>query len=310
MTTVTCNRCGRAQPPDADGPFCAHCGQFLVPTRWVASSPDGPSAPDTAGRRRGGYTGPPRYTSTPAWGYPAQPWRPGPPSDGARPVDPTRRIALQAGLLVPLLHGLAVLAGLSAAGEIWRYVLLLQSRSGALSAGAVAASDALVTAATWVATAASVGVGAYLLLWVLRVSGAAAERAGVRPSRRSRWVVVGWLVPGLNLTVPGSVFAEVEHTALGRPAGRRPEPSTLLRVWWALWAANVVLGVIAVLWAFRSGVQAQADGVELHVLVDLVVAATAEVTARVVTWLTALVNPPAPAARSLVVRVKEPARTG
>jgi Domain of unknown function (DUF4328) len=313
---MLCNRCGRAQPPDAPGPFCAHCGQFLISTRWVASPPDTPSTsgsstsgPASAERPSGGYTGPPRYTETPQWGYPAQPWRTEAPEDSADPVDPIRRIELQAGLLVPLLRGLAVLAALSCAGEIWRYILLLQSRSGALEAGTVAASDALVTAASWVTTSTSVGVGAYLLFWVLRVSRASAARAGVRPSRGRRALLLGWLVPGLNLTVPGSTLAEVEHTALGSPAGERPEPSKLLRVWWGLWAANVLLGVVTVLWSLRSGVQAKADGVELHALVDLVVAVTAEVTARVVSRLTALMCPPAPAVRPIVVRVKEPTQT-
>ena len=43
-----------------------------------------------------------------------------------------------------------------------------------------------------------------------------------------------WLVPGLNLSLPGSLLAEIEHSALGRPADRRPRPSRLLLVWWAL----------------------------------------------------------------------------
>jgi hypothetical protein len=311
---MICTRCGRAQPPEAEGPFCAHCGQFLVATRWVASAPaDGPAAGQGESGATGGYTGPPSYRSTPNWGYPAEPWRPNAPSESgdttehADPVSPGRRLQLQAGLLIPLLHGLAVLAVLSAVGEIWRYILLLESRDDALSASAVAASDALVAAASWVATAASVGVGIYLMVWVLRIVRVSADNAGVRPSR-SRWtLLVGWLVPGINLTVPGSVLTEIEHTALGLPATQRPKPSTLLMVWWGLWAANVVLGVVTLLWSLRSGVQAQADGVELHVMVDLVVAATAETTARVVAWLTALVNPPPVRARPLVVRVKDDA---
>jgi hypothetical protein len=302
---MTCTRCGRAQPPDAAGPFCAHCGQFLVRNRWVASVPETPDPAPAAPSGTAGvpYTGPPSYAETPAWGYPARPWRPEAPATPPDATTPVRRIELQAGLLVPLLRGLAVLAGLAAAGEIWRYALLLQSRDSALPAGVVAASDALVTAASWIATVASVGVGAYLLVWVLRMIPAAAGRAGVAASRDRRSVLIGWLVPGLNLTVPGSVLAEVEHTALGRPAGLRPAPSRLLWVWWGLWAANVVLGVIAVLWSFHGGVQAQANGVELHALVDLVVAATAEVTARVVLMLTALVSPPPVRARPLVVRL-------
>jgi hypothetical protein len=122
-------------------------------------------------------------------------------------------------------------------------------------------------------------------------------------------VLLGWLVPGPNLSVPGSVLAEVEHAALGRPAGERPSPSRLLRLWWALWAANVVLSVLTALWSLRTGVQARANGVELHALVDLLAAATALVTARVVAWLTALVGPPRAIPLPRVVSVREPART-
>jgi hypothetical protein len=312
---MTCNRCGRAQPPDADGPFCAHCGQFLIPTQWVASSPDERPGPvEHVGPKRG-YTGPPAYDEMPTWGYPAKAWQP--PADESEPastrrrdpVDPVRRIQLQAGLLVPLLRGLAVLAGLAAVGEVWRFVLLLASRDEALAPGAVAGSDALVTAAAWVSTAASVGVGAYLIRWVLRVYETAAASAGVRPPRLRWTIVLGWVLPGLNLSVPGSVLTETEHMALGRPVGRRPNPSPLLRAWWLVWAGNVLLGVATVLWGLRTGVQAQADGVQLHVLVDLVVAATAVLTARVVVWLTALVSPPVVGVRPVVVRIGEPART-
>jgi hypothetical protein len=154
-----------------------------------------------------------------------------------------------------------------------------------------------------VTTLSFLGVGAYLLRWMLAVREAAAERSGRRPARADRWVLLGWLVPGLNLSVPGSTLAEVEHTALDRPADERPRPSRLLLLWWALWAANVLFAACALIWRFRTGVQAQADGVELHALSDLLAAATAVVSARVVLWLTALVSPPRPTGRETVVAV-------
>jgi hypothetical protein len=211
-----------------------------------------------------------------------------------------------AGLLVPLLRGLAVLAMVSATGEAWRYWLLLRSRSQALNAREVAASDALVVAASWMCTVMSLAVGVYLLVWVLRVIRAAEERSGVRPPRGRWMVLLGWLVPPVNLSVPGSVLAEVEHAALGRPPGERVRPSRLLLTWWALWALNVVLALVTALWSVRTGVQARADGVVLHALLDLLAAATALVTARVVGWLTALVGPPKSIKLPRVVGVKPP----
>jgi hypothetical protein len=100
----------------------------------------------------------------------------------------------------------------------------------------------------------------------------------------------------------------VEHAALGRPPNQRPRPSRLLLVWWLLWAGNVVFGVLAVIWLLRSGVQAKADGVLLHAAVDLLAAATAVVTARVVAWLTALVNPPRSIRLPTVVSVRDKAQ--
>jgi hypothetical protein len=123
-------------------------------------------------------------------------------------------------------------------------------------------------------------------------------------------VVLGWVLPGVNLTVPGSVLTEIEHTALRRPPGQRPNPSGLIRTWWVLWAANVMFGLLAVIWGFRHGVQAQADSVELHAMVNLLAAATAETTARVVGWLTALICPPPARGREIVLRISQPVQTG
>jgi hypothetical protein len=286
--------------------FCVHCGQFLVRTRWVALPPESSAGQSSPPPRRSRYTGPPRYLAPPRWGFPALPWQREQPAEVPHSASAA---AAHAGLLIPLLRGVALLAGVAGAAEIWRYVLLLRSRSQALGAREVAASDALVEAASWMCTVMAVAVGVYLLVWVLRVIDAAAERSGVRPPRSRRTVLLGWLVPGPNLSVPGSVLAEVEHAALGRPPGERPSPSRLLRLWWALWAANVVLSVLTALWSLRTGVQARANGVELHALVDLLAAATALVTARVVAWLTALVGPPRAIPLPRVVSVREPART-
>ena len=288
--------------------FCAHCGQFLVRTQWVAlpppADPANPGAIPAPRPTHGRYAGPPRYLSPPRWGFPAAPWQR---TTVEEEPTSTTSVSAYAGLLVPLLRGLAALAALSFAGEVWRYTLLLRSRSDALDAREVAASDALVEAASWVCTVTTVVVGVYLLGWVLRVVAATTERSGVLPSRGRTMLLLGWLVPGINMSVPGSVLAEVEHTALGRPPGERPRPSRLLLVWWALWAANVALALVTALWTLRTGVQARADGVTLHAIVDLVAAATALVTARVVLWLTALVSPPRSIPLPRVVSVRESA---
>lgn len=297
-----CPRCGR-QSPAGEGPFCPFCGRYLAALRWVAEPPPG-AAPPPAAPVRPRYAGPPRYRLLPRWGFPLGPWAP--PPEPAR-GDPLLQARSLVGTLVPLLWATAAVALLAAGAEVWRYVLLLASREGALSAEAVAASDALVASAGTVAPILTAVVGVLLVLWTVRAAKAAADRAGVRPSRSTSAIVLGWLVPGVNLSVPGSVLAEIEHGALGLPADRRPRPSRLLLLWWALWAVSVVLAAVVLLWSLREGVQARADGVVLHAALDLLAAVTAGVTARLVLRLTRLLAPAAPHRREVLLRVAGPA---
>ncbi|NMH93993.1 DUF4328 domain-containing protein [Pseudonocardia bannensis] len=271
---------------------------------WVAEPPPS-AAPAVIPAPRPRYAGPPRYRVVPRWGFPPGPWHvdeppePVPAIVGVRALGPT---------LVNVLWVTAAIALVAAGGEIWRYVLLLASRTGALSAGAVSASDALVVGASWFATVLGLMAGAMLVVWSLRASRAAADRAGLVPSRSSRAIVLGWLVPGLNLSVPGSVLAEIEHGALDRPSTERPRPTRLVLVWWALWVSGAVLSAVVLVWSLRDGVQAMADGVVLHAVLDLVAAATAAVSAVLVGRLTQLLGPARAVRREVLVAVR-PARS-
>ena len=140
---MPCPRCGHVSDA-AGGPFCPHCGRYLATLQWVAEPPPSSVAPLPMPRPTR-YVGPPHYAEPPRWGFPAAPW---PAADGpAAPVPPERTARSLAAVAVPLLWALAAVALLAAGAETWRYVLLLASREGALSADAVAASDALVLAA-------------------------------------------------------------------------------------------------------------------------------------------------------------------
>jgi hypothetical protein len=299
-----CPRCGQ-QAALRDGAFCSNCGRYLqVPgpgaaLRWVAEPPPAATLPPPPPRFRPRYAGPPRYRGVPRWGFRPGPWvGPGePPTPG--PLDAARGVA---GSAVPLLWATAVVALVAAGAEAWRYHLLLASREGALSAREVAASDALVLAAGTVAPLLGLLAGGLFVTWTVRASAAAADRAGLRSSRSPREIVLGWLVPGVNLVVPGAVLAEIEHAALDRPASRRPRPSRAVTAWWVLWASSVVLAGIVLLWSLRAGVQALADGVVLHAVLDLAAAATAGWSAVLVTRLTRLLGPVRPARREVLVR--------
>ncbi|MGE3661039.1 MAG: DUF4328 domain-containing protein [Pseudonocardia sp.] len=294
---MTCSRCGYSSPPPT-GPFCSHCGAQLPVLHWVAEPPPSAQRPPEPPRPR--YTGPPRYAVPPRWGFPPLPWRPAG-ADGTPRPDPGQGVASLAVVLVPMLWSTAAVAVAAAVAEAWRYGLLLVSRTGALSAGIVAASDALVAAAGSLAPTLGALAGLLLVIWTVRVAQAAAAIAGVRPTRTPRMIVAGWLVPGLNLAVPGSVLAEAEHAALRRPADERPRPSRLVLLWWLLWAGGVVFATVVLLWSLREGVQARADGVVLHALLDLLAALTAGVTAVLVTRFTRLVGPVRVRSREIVV---------
>ena len=295
---MPCPRCGHVSDA-AGGPFCPHCGRYLATLQWVAEPPPSTVAPLPMPRPTR-YVGPPHYAEPPRWGFPAAPW---PAADGpAAPVPPERTARSLAAVAVPLLWALAAVALLAAGAETWRYVLLLASREGALSADAVAASDALVLAAGTGTVLLGLVAGGFVVAWTLPAAVAAATRSGSRPSRSRQELLLGWLVPGWNLVVPGPVLAEIEHGALDRPPSRRPRPSRLVGAWWLLWVVGGVLAAAVLAWSWRTGVQARADGVVLHAVLNLVAAATAGVTAVLVGRLTALLNP-VRAPRRLVLAV-------
>jgi hypothetical protein len=221
----------------------------------------------------------------------------------APPADEQMRTL--AAVAVPLLGLTAMLALVTAGAEAWRYALLLASRSDAVPAGPLRASDVLVVTGGVVSLLSAALAGAVTLGWLVHAHAAAARAAAVMPARRGWQLVVGALVPGLNLVVPGAALAELEHTTLGQHPDHRPRPSRLVIGWWAIWVIGLVLAGTAVLWNLRGGVQARADGVLLHVATDLVAAAVAITTIVVVRRLTRLLSPATltRARRMVVVRV-------
>jgi Domain of unknown function (DUF4328) len=313
---VTCPRCGRPQPPpDSPGAprtgatrYCVHCGRVLAGVRWVALPPDALRPREPRLPRRP-YAGPPRYPAVPRWSL--RTWMPAPepggdegPLPATSPRAPEAVLRGTAGLLGRLAMTTAVLAGIAALAELWRYGLLVASRSVALSSAPLAFSDALVTLIGLLTPVAAVATGALFLRWLLLARGIAATISGTRPARRDWAVVLGSLLPGPNLTIPGAALTEVEHAASGRSADERPRPSRPVRQWWLAWAASVVLGVLAVLRGLGDSTQALADSVLLHAVADIAAAVVALVTIRVVTDLTELLAPDLrPAGREAVLAV-------
>jgi hypothetical protein len=261
-------------------------------TRWVASSPFRTARQP---RRRLPYLGPPAYRANPRWGFPALAWRwptavPGTQSIDGAPVT-VERVRAVGGHATAMMLALAGLSLMAAAGEIWRYVLLLQSRGGALSDTVVATSDAVVTIGAVLAVAFAALAASVTIWWLQLARHAAAEAAEQTPSRRDWQVVAYLLVPGVNLAMAGVLLTELEHQVLRRPADERPRPTRAAAIWWVAWVVSGLLFAATVVWRFRSGVQSQADGVVLSALTDLAAATVAVLTAITVRRLSTLLAP-------------------
>lgn len=261
---------------------------------WVATPPGG-LRPRRRPRQRRPYSGPPAYPAIPRWGLPPVSWRWPLALPTRTPVDPVERSAALARTATAVLWLTVVVAGAAALAEGWRYALLVRSLSTALSKPMLVVSDALVTTTGLLTWLLGLLAGLVVVLWGLRAREAAAARADVRHARPDWQFVAGVLVPGWNLFVPGSVLAEIEHTVLvaegTRELGARPRPSGLVRAWWAAWVVSLLLGWTTLLWSFRDGVQALADGVLLHVWTNLAIVVLAVLTLRVVGDLTRLLVP-------------------
>jgi hypothetical protein len=258
---------------------------------WVATPPTG----WWSGRSRPTrvpYYGPPTYPAIPRWGFPQLAWReptsvPGTPARQPRSVD---RVVAHARTAVTVLWMVVISALLAAGGEVWRYVLLVLGRAEVLSGDVVAVSDALVNTGAVLAAVTGVVALVLVLRWLLGIREIAAVLADVRPARPDWQVLIGVLVPVLNLFVAGSVLTELEHTALDVSVVRL-RPSRLVLGWWAAWVVSEVLAITTVLLELRTSVQARADGVLWYATTDLVAAVVAVLTALVVGVLTGLVAP-------------------
>lgn len=270
--------------------------RYHAGVQWVATPPPG-AAPRGPSRRRLPYLGPPSYPSPPRWGFPALAWRWPTSVPGARDrapvsVDQVRSVARNAGAA---LWAVAALALLAAGGEIWRYVLLVRSRDGALSRVVVDTSDALVVTGALLTITFSLVAAGFAVWWLLLARRVAADLAGHEPARPSWQVLLSLVIPGVNLVVAGATVAELEHAVLRRRVEERPRPSRVVLLWWIAWAVSGLLFAATLLWRLRTSVQAQADGVLLNALTYLGAVATAVLTARVIRRLTTLLAPINPA---------------
>ncbi len=248
-------------PVPADAPVPPSRRNF----RWVAR-PAGPAGAGKRSTRTRPMDPTPAYREIPRWGL----------TDPV-PVDEedeASRGEAFADLAPTLLVGAAVVFGLAALAEAFRYGILVFNRTRLVDPLVLAVSDAAVwatqVAAPLIALAAAVACAlrlSYLRRYVF------AERGETDP-RPPLTLLLGVLVPGVNLAMPGVFLTEV--------AGRDPRLLRAIRIWWTLWILDAVLFVVMLLWRQLDTLQARADGVLLATCAAAVAAMVALSTLHVV----------------------------
>jgi len=248
----------------------------------------------------------------PRWGLPTVPWRHPLERATEEAPDAAARARSLAASARPLLLGTALAFGLAAAAEAWRYGLVLRGRTELLGAATVALSDSVVVTAGVLAPVLALLSGVVVVLWLVRTRLAVAELNGVTETRSVRGVVLGAVLPVVNLGQAGVLLTELEHMiARSRPGGRpshtgepthtgeprrdaghnrevRPSPSPLVRAWWTAWVMSAGLSVLTWVWRWQGTAQAQADAIVLAGLSDLAAGVSAALTFTVVRRCTAV----------------------
>ncbi|MFE3290689.1 DUF4328 domain-containing protein [Rhodococcus sp. NPDC059234] len=274
-----CARCGASWPVrTAPGQWCPGChGVLLSPTdpsrpeprsrrnfRWVARRPGGRIV--SAGRGAPGPSPTPSYREMPRWGL----LDPPPEADGEPASSRTERLAE---LAPTLLVATAVLFAVGALAELIRYALLVRNRTSLISPTVLAVSDALVSTAGVMAPVVAVCAAAASASWLVGARAAAFARTGRTDPRRPAELILGCLVPVVNLVLPGLYLAELgESDAKTR---------NLIRLWWATWVVGGALLVLNLALRSHDSLQARANAVLIAALTDLVAATVAGLTLAV-----------------------------
>lgn len=239
-------------------------------------------------RLRWPYAGPPTYgPDHPTWGFPPVALlRHQAGASGSTVAGPRGPVGLTAGIALCIVTGLAALV--AAGAEAARFGLLLGGRTRVLDAAHVRVGDIAVQVSAWAAVVLGVGTAACAAAAVVSLCAAAAHRAGVRPPRPPAASVARMLVPGWNLHGAGQVLVEtfrLVHRS-GSPGasetGAIPRGTRrLIIAWWSAWIVNGAITVAALALSFGSSVQERADAVQLHVVLDVVAASVAVLSAAV-----------------------------
>jgi hypothetical protein len=150
-----------------------------------------------------------------------------------------------------------------------------------------------VLAASWAALICASATAAIMVPAIVRAHRAAAVRAGRSDPRDRRSILLRLLVPIWNVYGAGQIVTEVDGMLAGNFTERhRPRSSRTVLIWWLLWVVSAVLTIVVLARGLGASLQAIADTVELHIVVDLAAAAVAAVTAvLMLRWVRLFVGP-------------------
>ncbi|QLY31121.1 DUF4328 domain-containing protein [Nocardia huaxiensis] len=279
-----CARCGaRWAVQGKPLHWCPRChGVLLSPApvdapparrnyRWVARPPGRRGHPAPAARRRQ-PTETPRYLRIPRWGLQDRP-----PQRTIAPPTRFQRLVERIPELLMTTAGLFVLAALA---EFGRYGVLLRNRTRLIPPWLLYLSDGAVYVFGITALLFALVTAVAMVGWLARTRRAAFAAAQREDPRSLRALILGCVVPGVNLVWPGVFLTDaVRARAAGTMLpGGDPRLLRTVRIWWAAWVLNGILVVVAQLYRFADTLQAQADGVLVAAWTDLAAAAVAVLT--------------------------------
>ncbi|WP_206491233.1 DUF4328 domain-containing protein [Rhodococcus sp. KRD162] len=283
-----CARCSTRWAVGArPGTWCPRChGVLLSPVstrapaqdrrnfRWVArpaeGNPRAARAPRTASPTP---TPTPHYDTMPTWGLRDTPRD----TMADRRVGRIERYGASAQSLVLVT---ALLLGLAAIAEVFRYAILLYNRTRLVSPITLAASDALV----YFAQVGALVVGLFALIssscWLIEQRRHAFAAVGSSDPRSVRRMLLLSMLPVVRIVMPGVYLTEVVRLR-GECEADVDRELALVRLWWGVWATSNVLVIVQLLWNLQGTLQARADGVLLSAFVAAVAAASAVLTLAV-----------------------------
>lgn len=278
MSTVVqpCARCGaRWAVQSTPMHWCPRCrGVLLSPApidapaerrnyRWVARRPDHRAHRTPVGGRTPSPETP-RYTQIPRWGLLDPPPRPA----AAAPEPLTRLTKWASALLIATASVFAV----AAVAELLRYLLLLRNRTRLIHPAVLVCSDVFVLGAGLLALLLALLAAVAVVGWLIDARRLAFQDTGRADPRSVRALVLGCVIPVVNLLWPGVFLTEIV-------AGRAdPRALRAIRIWWAAWVFGGLVSVAALVWRTADSLQVKADGVLFTAFTDLVAAAVALLT--------------------------------